>query len=36
MASLAGGIEAYGYVVKVGREEPCIVIRRRGSRLMAK
>ena len=32
-----GGIEAYCYVVKVGREEPCVVIeRRRGSRLMAK
>jgi hypothetical protein len=31
-----GGIEAYRDVVKVGREEPCIVIERRRSRLMAK
>ena len=31
-----GGIEAYRYVVKVGWEEPCIVIERRCSRLVAK
>ena len=30
-----GGIKAYRYVVKVGREEPCIVIKRRRSPLMA-
>src|SRR5208283_3731800 len=27
-----GGIEAYRYIIKVGREEPCIVIERRCSR----
>jgi hypothetical protein len=31
-----GDIEACRYVVKVGREEPCIVIERRRSRLVAK
>jgi hypothetical protein len=31
-----GGIEAYRYVVKVGWEQPCIVIERRCSRLVAK
>ena len=31
-----GGIEAYRDVIKVGREEPCIVIERRCSRLVAK
>jgi len=30
------GIEAYRDIVKVGWEEPCIVIERRRSRLMAK
>jgi hypothetical protein len=29
-------IEAYRYVVDVGREEACVVIERRGSRLVAK
>ena len=31
-----GGIKAYRDIGKVGREEPCIVIERRRSRLMAK
>ena len=31
-----GGIEAYRYIIKVGREQPCIVIERRRSRLVAK
>jgi hypothetical protein len=31
-----GGIEAYRYVVKVGREEACLVIECRRGRLVAK